>query len=303
MSEPMKILLATDGSDDALAATGFLMGMPLPPGTRVTVMSVLKELLRDYELVELPAERREEYEAIRNTASAEARQLLDTEGQRLRSRDLVVDTLVCSGHAAKEIVRVASEGHYDIIAIGTHGTHDPKHFLLGSVSSRVFEYAPCSVLLVRPASGQSVSDGQLRILLGYDDSPAARAAAEMCASLPLSNDSALKAVTALPLIHMFRQDVRQQLNWVWKEKKEKAQQALDRVNTEVDWSGVKVTTELIESSDVAQALIDEAAAFDSDLLVIGNKGKHRFERFLLGSVTAHVALHAPCSVLSVREPD
>ena len=37
-----------------------------------------------------------------------------------------------------------------------------------------------------------------------------------------------------------------------------------------------------------------------DLVIIGHKGKRRLERFLRGSVTAHVAHHAPCSVLCVR---
>jgi len=303
MSDAMKILLATDGSDTAQAVTDFLMGLPLPSGSRVTVMTVLKALLHDDELAELPPDRRDAYEELRTSATSEAQEHLDTEAKRLRSRNLQVDTLVRSGHAAEEIVRIAAEGHYQVIAIGSHGTHDPKHFLLGSVSDRVFEYAPCSVLIVRPASDQAVSDEQLRILLAYDDSPPARAAVELCAALPLPRNTALKAVTVLPLIHMFRQDVRQQLNWVWKEKQQQAGAALDRVVSATDWSGVEVQTELIESSDVAQALIDEAATFDSDLLVIGNKGKHKFERFLLGSVTAHVAHHAPCSVLSVRECD
>jgi len=299
----MQILLATDGSEGAFAATDFLMGLPLPEGTQVTVVTVLKVLLEEDEIARLPPERRGTYEQTRASAVAEAQQLLDAEAERLRSVGLTVDTRIRTGHAAEEIVRLASEQRHRIIVVGSHGTHGPKNFLLGSVSDRVFEYAPCSVLIVRPTSDQAVSDQQLRILLAYDDSPPARAAAAWCASLPLPTATRFKVLTVLPLIHMFRQDVRQQLNWVWQEKKDAARRGLERVTAEVGREGLAVTTDLVESSDVAQSILDQASAFDSDLVVIGHKGKRGFERFLLGSVTARVAHHAPCSVLSVRECD
>lgn len=299
----MKILLATDGSDGAFAATDFLMGLPLPEGSQVTLVTVLKAVLQDEEIAQLAPERRGIYEQARADADAEAQQLLDAEAERLRSVGLAVDTEIRTGHAAEEIVRLATEQRHRIIVVGSHGTHAPQNFLLGSVSDRVFEYAPCSVLVVRPASDQAVSDQQLRILLAYDDSPPARAAAALCASLSLATGTRFKALTVLPLIHMFRQDVRQQLNWVWEEKKEAARKGLERVTAEVGREGLEVTSDLIESSDVAQSILDQASAFDSDLVVIGHKSKRRFERFLLGSVTARVAHHAPCSVLSVREYD
>lgn len=301
MGTPLNILLATDGSDNGLAVTDYLMGMPLPAGSRVTVMTVLKEVLHEPQLSALPDDKRTAYQEVLNTAYAEAKALLDTEAERLRGCGLEADTLISSGHPAEQIVNAANEAAFQLIAIGSHGTHDPDKFLLGSVTDRVLEYAPCSVLIVRPASDQAVSDEQLRILVAYDDTPPARLAVELCASLPFPPETYLKAITVLPLIHMFRQDVRQQLSWVWQEKKDAARQALERLTSEIDWRAVHVSTDLIEESDVSKAILDQAAAFDSDLLVIGHKGKRRFERFLLGSVTAHVAHHAPCSVLCVRD--
>lgn len=303
MSKAMKILLATDGSETAHAATDFLMGMPLPEGSAVTVMTVLKRLLREDEVAALEAPQRRAYQETRETALAEAQALLDTEAQRLRSAGLATDTLICEGSAAEEIVRQTGEGGYNLVTVGSHGTHGARDFLLGRVSDRVFEYAPCSVLIVKPASDQAVSDQHLRLLLAYDDSPPARAAVELCAALPLPANSKLRAITVLPQIRMFRQDVHQQLSWVWQEKREKAQMALQWVSGEIEWKNIEVSTEVIESEEVAKAILDQARDFDSDLLVIGNKSKHAFERFLLGSVTAKVAHHAPCSVLSVRVCD
>lgn len=117
----------------------------------------------------------------------------------------------------------------------------------------------------------------------------------------LSKDSEVKALSVLPLIKMFRQDIRQQLNWVWQEKKEAARQGLEWVDKEIHWATPHVATELLESPDVAQAILDAASAMDSDLIVLGHKGKGAVAQFLTGSVTTKVAHHATCSVLAIRD--
>jgi len=48
-----------------------------------------------------------------------------------------------------EIVRLAREGAYDLIVMGTHGRTGLKHALLGSVAEKVVRKAPCAVLTVR----------------------------------------------------------------------------------------------------------------------------------------------------------
>jgi nucleotide-binding universal stress UspA family protein len=60
-----------------------------------------------------------------------------------------------------------------------------------------------------------------------------------------------------------------------------------------------------ESSDVRRAILGEAQALMSDLIVIGSHGRSGFERLLLGSVTEKVVRKAPCPVMVVppRAPD
>ena len=62
---------------------------------------------------------------------------------------------------------------------------------------------------------------------------------------------------------------------------------------------LKVTTELL-SDHVAKAILEEAEMFGADLIVVGSHSQGTFERFLLGSVSHAVALHAKCSVEIVR---
>ena len=305
----MKILLATDGSDSARAAVDFLLGFPLPSAAEVTVMTVISEVLHSDEMQGLSDEKRQAFEDVRRREDRDAQRLLDGEVERLRQAGFEARGEIRTGHAAEEIVRLATELKSDIITVGSHGLSGVKRFLLGSVSDRVFEYSPCSVLIVKhpaAAGGRAAfpsADAKWRLLLAYDDSPPARMAVELCASLPLAKRAEIKAVTVLPLIRMYRQDIRQQLSWVWQEKKRAAKMALEWVTTEVDWKGVDVATELLENPDVAQAILDVADNFGSHLLIVGHKGKKAFERILLGSVTARLAHHAPCSVLSVRTCD
>lgn len=61
-----------------------------------------------------------------------------------------------------------------------------------------------------------------------------------------------------------------------------------------------VTTS-IESGNAQSVIIDTAAKWPADLIVMGSHGRRGLERFLMGSVSAGVARHAPCSVLIVRK--
>jgi nucleotide-binding universal stress UspA family protein len=64
---------------------------------------------------------------------------------------------------------------------------------------------------------------------------------------------------------------------------------------------LNVTTEVMSGSP-KRVIIEEAEAFGADLIVVGSHGYGMVERFLLGSVSQAVALHARCSVEIVRSP-
>jgi nucleotide-binding universal stress UspA family protein len=52
------------------------------------------------------------------------------------------------GQPQPEIVRLAEEGGYSLIVVGTHGRSGLAHVLLGSVAERVVRKAPCPVVTV-----------------------------------------------------------------------------------------------------------------------------------------------------------
>lgn len=85
--------------------------------------------------------------------------------------------------------------------------------------------------------------------------------------------------------------------------RERARTAVDKAAAAVRASGtcheLTVTTD-VPSGSAKRLILEEADALDADLIVVGSHGHGHFERFLLGSVSQAVALHASCSVEIVR---
>lgn len=64
-------------------------------------------------------------------------------------------------------------------------------------------------------------------------------------------------------------------------------------------AGFKVST-CVETGEVKTCILDEAANWGADLIVVGSHGRKGLERFLLGSVSEAIARHTTCSVEIVR---
>lgn len=65
---------------------------------------------------------------------------------------------------------------------------------------------------------------------------------------------------------------------------------------------LKITSEIMQGSP-KQVILDEAARFGADLIVVGSHGYGAWSRFLLGSVSQAVVTHAKCTVEVVKRPE
>ena len=309
----MKILLATDGSESARAAVDCLLRFPFPRNSEVTLLTVIdRNVFKNEEVSSINEEQRDELEETEKIVQLAAQKLLAEEATRLTGAGWSESRELRIGHPAEEIVRAAEQLDSDCVIVGSHGMSGVKRFLLGSVSDHVLQYAPCSVLIVKklaPAgyeSRQAAAPAEagrtqaLRMLLAYDASVPASEAVEFCTSLPLDERAEVTVLTVLPLITLYRQDIRQRLSWFWQEQKKQAVAALEEVKKAIGRATPHVEAQLRESADVSDAILDAAAEYGSDLIVLGHKGKGAIKRFLLGSVTLRIAHHANCSVLAIR---
>ncbi len=85
------------------------------------------------------------------------------------------------------------------------------------------------------------------------------------------------------------------------EQRKPAHELVERIANELRSAGFKADT-AVEVGDVRESLIDGAAAWSADLIVVGSHGQGGITRFLPGSVAEFVARHAGCSVEIVRAP-
>lgn len=79
---------------------------------------------------------------------------------------------------------------------------------------------------------------------------------------------------------------------------EHLEKAVGALRTKFDETQVKVTTEIL-CGPPDKEIVDEAARWNADLVVVGSHGRGFWGR-LLGSVSEGVVSHAPCPVLVVR---
>ena len=78
------------------------------------------------------------------------------------------------------------------------------------------------------------------------------------------------------------------------DQKEPARELVERIANELRSTGFKVDT-AVEVGDIRERIIDSAAEWGADLIVVGSHGRSGIPRLLLGSVAEFVARHAKCS--------
>lgn len=134
-----KILLATDGSESANRAAVFAGELAAALAAEVVVFHQ-----RGHSV---------EGRVLDNTEATQAAQeIVDTAVTSLRDcgvQDVTVriDPGVV-GHEAKSLLDAAAELHADMIVMGTRGRGTLSGLLLGSVSHKIIQLAPCPVVTV-----------------------------------------------------------------------------------------------------------------------------------------------------------
>ena len=88
---------------------------------------------------------------------------------------------------------------------------------------------------------------------------------------------------------------------VIEELRKKGEALLTQTAQALRTAGFQVATAL-EEGDPKSVIVDLAAKWPADLVIMGSHGRRGFDRFFLGSVSETVVRHAPCSVQVVRIP-
>ena len=151
---PLKVLLATDGSDCSLLAAHSIASRPWPAGTEIRVLSVVEPCTSPLFHVPFPraAEETLRAQAMERTQKAirEAEEIVVQAG--LRASETIS---VLLGEPQSIIATEAEQWEADLIVLGSHGRRGFNRLLLGSVSEAVALHAGCSVEVVRATPSRS----------------------------------------------------------------------------------------------------------------------------------------------------
>jgi len=146
----------------------------------------------------------------------------------------------------------------------------------------------------------------MKILLAIDGSYFSEQAVEEIIKRPWPADSVIKIISVVePMATMMAEA------WVlpetyWNGVQEVAtEQAQDAINKAVARIKQAASPSLVIKTEILKGyakntILDEAARWGADLIILGSHGYRGFKRILLGSVSQAVASHAKCSVEIVR---
>jgi nucleotide-binding universal stress UspA family protein len=152
---PTKILLATDGSEEAGLAARTAADLAQKTGSELHVVHVfgiaplgppIYPEATDLQGVEREAE----VEERQRISQQRAREVLEAEVEKLRSAGgMVAQSHLIEGRVAPEVVALAEEIDAGLIVMGSRGHGGIRRALMGSVSDLVVRHAHCPVLVVR----------------------------------------------------------------------------------------------------------------------------------------------------------
>jgi nucleotide-binding universal stress UspA family protein len=194
--------------------------------------------------------------------------------------------LVTYKDPAEFVLELVKNEGYDLVIIGNRAKNQSERYSLGSVTEKITRHAECTVFIVKK---KVIFD---KILVAVDGSKHADMALDYAVQL------AKKFRLNLALLHVEDDDL----------VRIAGPQVLDCIGT-IGESILEHTTSKIRGLSVrkflkygnpAETIIKMAQKGNVDLIVLGSRGVSSVKRYLLGSVSDDISIHARSSVLIVR---
>lgn len=288
---PDRLLLATDGSEDAMLAARVATDLSQRTGARLHVAHAWYHLVKGLAYPTLEwAEYSELYER-------EARRILESQVDEIEAADCsVAQSHLLHAPPIDAILDLCEELRPGLAIVGSRGLGPVRRMFVGSVSEGVVHHARCPVLVVR--GGEECWPPE-RIVAGDDGSKSAGLAAELAGGI----GAACRAEGVL--VRAYRNPPRPIRGWSAEDHRKLGEA---RSKAEVDLNeraealgavmGGRPGTRLVDA-DAALALLQVAGEGEErkTLLAVGSRGLGAMGRTRLGSVSTNVLRAARGPVL------
>ena len=237
------------------------------------------------------------YKEIRRKLRTGALQKLREFAKRQTRTKVQPQCIVQDGNASDKILSFAKTKAVNLIVMGTHGLRGVDRLMLGSVTERVLRKARCPVLVVRKPVHDFVSPGEKadpvnikRIVLCMDFSKHARRALNHAFSIAREYNA------ELTLLHVLEHlpgsaDLKSETTEATEQLRESAPPRALKPSL------VKF---LVQVGKPYQQIIEVALEAQTDLVVMGVRGRSSLDSALFGSTAYRVIQLGPCPVLAVH---
>jgi nucleotide-binding universal stress UspA family protein len=263
-----RILLATDGSEQAEAAVAVAASFALASNAAVRVEHVWSLEVHHRHGV-WDVEMRSEADRLIRAAVSRLRAVgVEADGELSRADHK---------HVAAAVGEAARQFKADLVVVGSRGLTDWKALLDNSVSHNLLRSVDCPVLIVRGKPSR-VPFRPRRVLLaiagGDDVTPAVRAAIAAA-----SADG-----STVRVLHVAQAFVGAQ-GFSYFEPEEEIQATVTTATDMLQAAGIATDSVVAKPGSVAQVVADAAAAWQADVIVIGSSRMSDVAGVLFGSVT------------------
>lgn len=148
----MHVVVATDGSRQSLAAARHLVSFADPHKvTAVTVLAVIRPLAAVAFADDISSTEQHRASTDAGMFRQAAENAVDTVAAVFDGWGPKVQKRIRSGSPANEIIKAATQYDAGLVVVAAGGRGISDAVLVGSTAQRVQHYAPCPVLVVRPA--------------------------------------------------------------------------------------------------------------------------------------------------------
>jgi nucleotide-binding universal stress UspA family protein len=292
---PIKILLATDGSQDALALRAAL-DLSSSTGSELHVVHAWQAFTEYFHPSMAMASDSALYER-------EAQEVLVEELDKIEDAGAIpAGAHLKRGRAAETIIDVGQDLGAGLIVMGSRGLGPIRRLVMGSVSEGVVDLATCPVLVVRGGEGAWPPS---RIVVGEDGSVGARQAAHLAVSMGSTLRVEVILVRAYPVVlPMPEASSLSQSSAIGIPQNVRAYHEIslmERTDQLGDELGYRPRFMVIEGEPASVLLEVAEGPTGSSLISVGRRGLGLLDRLRLGSVSTKL-LRASTGPLLVSPP-
>ena len=285
-----KILCPVDFSESSTTAYEYAYSLSRQYKAQLFVLHVMEPVVSMHRGFISPSLVEEIYSRQESDAREQFRKLeARYAGERVDS-----EVIVQIGLVADSILSFVEAQDIDLVVMGTHGRRGLDRLMMGSVAERVLRKASCPVLAVRERVSNFVSPGSThepvrlqKLLCCVDFSETSPRALEYAFSLALQYQAEITLLHVIETPELHADEQKRALNCI---------EQLIPVEAR-NWATL---VPVVQAGKPYERIIEYATQRQTDLIVMGVRGRNALDLALFGSTTHRVIQLGPCPVLVLK---